>query len=73
MTEKLTEFGVGRSAAMMDSPAPADMRFDHLGDLALLCRGSQMADGVDAAAIAQAPETPRQDIGDFGGSSPSGS
>jgi len=43
-----------------------------LGDLALLCRGSQMADGVDAAAIAQAPEKPRQDIGDFGGSPASG-
>jgi hypothetical protein len=48
------------------------MRFDDLGDLALLCRGSQMADGVGAAAIAQAPEKPGQDIGDFGGSPASG-
>lgn len=36
MTEKLTQLGVGGSDAMMDGPAPADVRFDRLGDLALL-------------------------------------
>ena len=59
MAKKLTQLGVGRSDAMMDGPAPACMCLDNLGDLTLFGRGGQMADGVDAAAIAQAPEKPR--------------
>lgn len=35
------------------------MCLDNLGDLTLFGRGGQMAAGVDAAAIAQAPEKPR--------------